>query len=389
LNSLFNPTSIQSPIIFASNKLQSIQNIVANDTAARRPLVLLTRTFGTITSPTSVTSGAILGNIRMVGYDATSLISAGDIEVGVEGAVSTGVLPSYMSFSTTATSSLAERMRITSIGNVGIGITTPTAKLHVSTSGQALNSIFAPVSVVDAILYSGTKRLVHRMVVSNDTALVRPLINFQRTGGSNTSPTSVTNGTHLGSIVAAAYDGTSIINGTDITSIVNGTVSTGVVPSDMVFSTTATNTLIERMRINSSGNVGIGVTAPTAILHLKAGTATASTASLKIPAGTFLTTKENGAVENNGNNFTVTNNSVRYNISNLSGSVSTTGTATTTFTVTIGQTMPNTTYKPFISASNALSSTMFYISNKTTTTFDVVFATALTGTVAFDWELIP
>jgi len=189
--------------------------------------------------------------------------------------------------------------------------------------------------------------------------------------------------------VAAAYDGTSIINGTDITSIVNGTVSTGVVPSDMVFSTTATNTLIERMRINSTGNVGIGVTAPTAILHLKAGTATASTASLKIPAGTFLTTKENGAVENNGNNFTVTNNSVRYNISNLSGSVSTTGTATTTFTVTIGQTMPNTTYKPFISASNALSSTMFYISNKTTTTFDVVFATALTGTVAFDWELIP
>ena len=139
----------------------------------------------------------------------------------------------------------------------------------------------------------------------------------------------------------------------------------------------------------TSGNVGIGVTAPTAILHLKAGTATASTASLKIPAGTFLTTKENGAVENNGNNFTVTNNSVRYNISNLSGSVSTTGTATTTFTVTIGQTMPNTTYKPFISASNALSSTMFYISNKTTTTFDVVFATALTGTVAFDWELIP
>ena len=117
--------------------------------------------------------------------------------------------------------------------------------------------------------------MLFRSVVSNDTALVRPLINFQRTGGSNTSPTSVTNGTNLGSISASAYDGTSLINGTDITSIVNGTVSTGVVPSDMVFSTTATNTLIERMRINSTGNVGIGITSPTTgRLQISAGSAT-------------------------------------------------------------------------------------------------------------------
>ena len=126
------------------------------------------------------------------------------------------------------------------------------------------------------------------MVVSNDTTLVRPLINFQRTGGSNTSPTSVTNGTNLGSILASAYDGTSFINSTDITSIVNGTVSTGVVPCDMVFSTTATNTLTERVRINSTGNVGIGITSPTAgRLQISAGSA--SVAGLQLTNQTAYT----------------------------------------------------------------------------------------------------
>jgi hypothetical protein len=52
----------------------------------------------------------------------------------------------------------------------------------------------------------------------------------------------------------------------------------------------------EVMRLKS-GNVGIGVTSPTAKLHLAAGTATASTAPLKFTAGVVNTTKELGAVE--------------------------------------------------------------------------------------------
>jgi len=47
----------------------------------------------------------------------------------------------------------------------------------------------------------------------------------------------------------------------------------------------------------SSGNVGIGTIAPTAALHIKAGTATASTAPLKFTSGTLNTTPEAGAVE--------------------------------------------------------------------------------------------
>ena len=46
-----------------------------------------------------------------------------------------------------------------------------------------------------------------------------------------------------------------------------------------------------------AGDVGIGQTSPTAVLHLKAGTATASTAPLKFTSGTLNTTAEAGAVE--------------------------------------------------------------------------------------------
>jgi hypothetical protein len=52
-----------------------------------------------------------------------------------------------------------------------------------------------------------------------------------------------------------------------------------------------------KMKIDSNGNVGIGTTVPTAVLHLKAGTATANTAPLKFTSGALNTTAEAGAVE--------------------------------------------------------------------------------------------
>lgn len=49
-----------------------------------------------------------------------------------------------------------------------------------------------------------------------------------------------------------------------------------------------------------AGNIGGGVTAPTAVLHLKAGTATLNTAPLKFTSGTLLTTAEAGVIEYDG-----------------------------------------------------------------------------------------
>lgn len=71
----------------------------------------------------------------------------------------------------------------------------------------------------------------------------------------------------------------------------------------------------------------------------------------------------------------------------IAGSFSGVGTATTTFTVTIGTTQANTTYKVNATPTDLLAAAVFYITNKTTTTFDVVYLAGLTGTVTFDWAV--
>jgi len=67
--------------------------------------------------------------------------------------------------------------------------------------------------------------------------------------------------------------------------------------SNAIDNTTAATLADTKMTILNNGNVGIGQTTPTAVLHIKAGTATASTAPLKLTSGTLNTTAEAGAVE--------------------------------------------------------------------------------------------
>lgn len=71
------------------------------------------------------------------------------------------------------------------------------------------------------------------------------------------------------------------------------------------------------------------------------------------------------------------------------GSFSGSGTATTSFVVTLPATQPNNTYKVVVEPTNILSTAVQYISAKTTTTFTVTYLAGLTGTVAFDWVLTP
>jgi len=149
------------------------------------------------------------------------------------------------------------------------------------------------------------------------------------------------------------------------------------------------NTVGDNVFNSTSGKTGFGLTTITALVHIKAGTATANTAPLKFTSGTNLTVVENGAIEFDGNNFYCTANGTRQNaLKGYSGSFSATGTATTAFTVTFGGTQPNSTYQVLITPTNALTAAVLYVTSKTTTTFTVTFLTGLTGTVAFDWLLV-
>jgi hypothetical protein len=66
--------------------------------------------------------------------------------------------------------------------------------------------------------------------------------------------------------------------------------------------------------VDKSGNVGIGIALPTALIHLAAGTATAGTAPQKFTAGSILTTPEDGAIEYNGTHYYGTIGTTRYQL---------------------------------------------------------------------------
>lgn len=86
----------------------------------------------------------------------------------------------------------------------------------------------------------------------------------------------------------------------------------------------------ERIRIYTGGNVGIsqkvyigdGVTTPTALLHLKAGTTAASTAPIKLTSGSLMTSPEAGAIEFLTDKFyaTITTGAARKEIAFNTGS---------------------------------------------------------------------
>ncbi len=146
--------------------------------------------------------------------------------------------------------------------------------------------------------------------------------------GTASVPTATTSGQFIGLWSMRGY-GTSLSSaaraymGGKTTQLWTGSAN----GTQLVFATTpnGSTTAAIAQTIDQSGNVGIGQTTPTAVLHLKAGTATASTAPLKFTSGTNLTTTEAGAVEYDGSHlyFTAANAGTRYQLDqqSISGTV--------------------------------------------------------------------
>ena len=240
----------------------------------------------------------------------------------------------------------AERMRIVgSTGNVGIGTQTPQESLH--TAGNIRFGDTAP-----AELYTNASELRLGVDKNNDNAtsnitfyandsekvridasgrlVVGGAAAVATTGGTgaaqvlgtgnsdtiltlgrfsnNTGPAAINfvksrNATiggntivqaddTLGSIVWAASDGTDLVShAAKIDARVDGTPGTNDTPGRLGFFTTAdgSQSAVERMRIDSSGKVGIGTTTPDELLHVKGtngaiaidGNGSGNTASIK------------------------------------------------------------------------------------------------------------
>lgn len=136
--------------------------------------------------------------------------------------------------------------------------------------------------------------------------------------GIGMSPTSATYTLQTaGNIGLYATDGTTLLGGLINNSGYMALSSTGLVA---VFSS-------DRVWINGGANVSISSKVymgtlggtPTAVVHLKAGTASAGTAPLKFTSGTNLTTEEDGAMEYNGSHLYFTIGSTRYQLDQQGG----------------------------------------------------------------------
>ncbi|RZA06373.1 MAG: hypothetical protein EOP11_10545, partial [Proteobacteria bacterium] len=70
----------------------------------------------------------------------------------------------------------------------------------------------------------------------------------------------------------------------------------------------------DNVTFRNDGNVGIGIAAPTAALHLRASTGATGTSPLKFASGTLLSSPENGTMEYDGTNYYLTAGGTRVAI---------------------------------------------------------------------------
>ena len=171
---------------------------------------------------TIITSGDYLGQIEFQGADATNGYETGAVIYAVtEGTIGSNQIPTNLQFHTENTSgTLAERMRITANGNVGINDTSPSQKLSID-----VNSSNTTQASFDGIEIGN----------SNTTANNGAAISFSYGAGGASH-----------SRIGAVYSDRT--GSSEDTHLFFGTLGSGGYG--------------ERMRITSDGNVGINTTVP-------------------------------------------------------------------------------------------------------------------------------
>jgi hypothetical protein len=177
---------------------------------------------------------------------------------------------SSLTFSTCKTVvGLAEVMRILSTGSIGIGTTTPTAKLH----------------MVDEV--AGAMVILEKSIEASSA----PQFFYKKSRGTFAAKTAILAEDVIMHLVGQGHDGVSYYNAGFIKINAAENFTTTAHGAYMSFNTTqiGTATGIERLRIAETGYIGIGVTNPTAKLQILGTTVSETLLSISGTVGNLFT----------------------------------------------------------------------------------------------------
>lgn len=279
------------------------------------------RSGGTITAPTSTLSGSNLLQINGYGHNGSSFVQSSQFRFITTENWSATARGTDMTFSTTklGTNLMTEKMRITGDGNVGIGTSVPLTTLNIAGGNWDLattNGDFAIGNSTYKLKFgvatggggAGDARIyttggTHRTILGSNTADIMSItptgvgigtitpstglqvegttsnqteininapstaistLSFSRAGGNLATPTATPNGNNLGWINFNGYNGTSFLTSSSIRSLTTELWSSTGRGSFLSFYTTnaGTTSMLERLRIDDNGNVGIGTSTP-------------------------------------------------------------------------------------------------------------------------------
>jgi len=213
------------------------------------PMFIGRKARGTASEPSAVQSEDLLSYFGAKGYDGTSwdFLSTGGVSVVASENHTGASKGTYIKFLTTPNGSATKstRMVIDNYGNVGIGTGNPSAPLSIQSS---VTWPFLPI-----------------MTENNVDTVSGAGILMKKSRGTTGSKAPVTSGDVMGAVHFAGYDGSDYKVAASIQGAAVGAISSGSVPGIITFRASdgtydEYGLGKERMRINSSGNVGIGTT---------------------------------------------------------------------------------------------------------------------------------
>ena len=242
----------------------------------------LTSTNGTIANFTSSTANITLGTIPTI--VATTLITTGTGTAAAPAIVPTGDSNTGIFFPAADTIAFSEGgtegMRIDSSGNVGIGIS-PSQKLDVNGGSAIRGTLF---------IGDGSSSLIRKLTSSTPLTFANNAGSAEMTidssgnvgiGQSSLTSTLTVNKAGTDTVIQMQEGGT---NTAQIESFQSSLYLNVAGANNIIFRPNST----ERMRIDSSGNVGIGTTSPSGPLHIRGA------------AGRFAFPATSGATQSNG-----------------------------------------------------------------------------------------